>query len=78
MHELSTAPSSTTTGDYSLLYADPNMYYIVDHVGSTIETVQNLFSTTNRRPIGARGFFAVWRTGAVQSDTSSGRVLKIG
>lgn len=78
VHELSTAPTSTTSGDFSLLYADPSRFYIADHVGSTIEMIGNLFSTTNGRPKGARGFFAVWRTGAVQSDTNSGRILKIG
>jgi len=77
VHELSTAPTSTTTGDYPLLYADPSRFTIVDHVGSTIEMIPHLFSTSNGRPIGARGFFAVWRSGAVQTDTNSGRILKI-
>lgn len=75
--ELSTAPTSTTTGDYPLLYVDPSKFVIVDHVGSSTELVPQLFGP-NGRPTGSRGLFAMWRTGSVMTDVDAGRVLKIG
>lgn len=77
IHEISTLPTTFTSGDYSLTYADPSRFHIADHVQSGVEFVPHLFGTTNGRPLGQRGWFYVFRTGSVQTDTNSGRVLKI-
>lgn len=54
-----------TTGSANILVVgDFRNYLIVDRVGMSVELVPHLFSTTNNRPTGQRGWFAYARHGA--------------
>jgi len=54
---------TASAADYALLSGDFSQYVIVDRIGTTIELVPHLFSPTNLRPTGQRGFYLHWRTG---------------
>jgi len=57
--------SSYGSGDnYVLVVGDFSNYVIADRIGMTVELIPHLFSTSNNRPTGQRGFFAFFRGGA--------------
>jgi HK97 family phage major capsid protein len=71
--------STTSAVENRLIYGDFSNYYIVDKPGSmSVEAIPHLFGTTNNRPIGARGFYAYWRTGADSVNDKAFRLLQDG
>ncbi|WP_100498320.1 phage major capsid protein [Geodermatophilus chilensis] len=54
---------TATSPDYALLSGDFTQYAIVDRIGTTVEVIPHLMGP-GRTPIGARGFYMHWRTGA--------------
>lgn len=59
------APTTLTTGSQNLLtFGDHSRYYIYDRIGLSTEFIPHLFSTGNGRPMGQRGVYGWWRTGA--------------
>jgi HK97 family phage major capsid protein len=75
--ELSTLDATIATGKNVAVYGDIAAgFKIVDRVGLTIEVIPHLFGENNR-PIGARGFYAFWRTGSKVVNKAALRVLKV-
>lgn len=71
------APTTQTTTalDQEIVFADLSQYTIVDKPGGTsVEFVPVLFGS-NGRPIGARGYWMHWRTGADMPVLQAGRIL---
>lgn len=68
--------TTTTALDQRLILGDFSNYVIVDKPGSmTVESVPHLFHTSNNLPMGARGVFAHWRTGADSVNDDAFRLL---
>lgn len=55
---------NATADNYVLIFGDFANYYIVDRMGMVIESIPHLFSTSNGRPTGQRGFYAYCMHGA--------------
>lgn len=67
LHECEEAPALTSTNanDNQLIFGDFSNYLIVDKAGSAaVEFIPHLFGGTNQLPIGRRGWYMHWRTGA--------------
>jgi HK97 family phage major capsid protein len=78
-HEAEDAPAVTTTTalDNILVFGDWSNYVIADKPGSmSVEYIPHIFGTTNGRPIGARGWYAYWRTGADSVNDIAFRLLQ--
>lgn len=70
--------SVTATADnYMAVLGDFQNYVIADRIGMTIEFIPHLFSTTNGRPTGQRGWFAYYRTGADSVNDAAFRMLNV-
>jgi HK97 family phage major capsid protein len=77
VHEVSTLDATVASADKPLVYGDiASAYRIVDRVGLSVELIAHLFGG-NQRPIGARGLYAYWRTGAAVQVPNAVRVLKV-
>ncbi|MET0306294.1 MAG: phage major capsid protein [Solirubrobacterales bacterium] len=75
--ELSTLDATIATGKNVAVYGDIAAgFKIVDRVGLTVEVIPHLFGENNR-PIGARGFYAYWRTGSKVVNKAALRTLKV-
>lgn len=77
--EAEDAPSTQTTTalDNVLVLGDFSNYIIADKPASmAIEYIPHVFGATNGRPIGARGWYAYWRTGADVATTAAFRLLQ--
>lgn len=70
--------TTTTALDNRVIFGDFSNYVIVDKPGSlSVEFIPVLMGTTSARPIGARGWFAHWRTGGgVTGATGAFRLLQ--
>lgn len=78
LYESNTMDGVIGTGnDDILLVGDFSNYLIVDRVGLSVEFIPNLFSTSNGRPTGQRGWYAHWRVGADVSSTAAFRQLRV-
>jgi HK97 family phage major capsid protein len=64
--EASKMDSAITTAAVNdiLAVGDPSTYLIYDRLGASVEFIPNLFSSTNNRPTGQRGWLMHHRTGA--------------
>jgi len=71
------ATATTTTTTKIALLGDWKSYKIVDRIGASMELVPHLFGATNRYPIGARGFYYYWRTGAGVVKPNGLRYLEV-
>ena len=77
--EAEDAPSAQTTTqlDNILILGDFSNYVIADKPGSmAVEYIPHVFGATNGRPIGARGWYAYWRTGADSVNDLAFRLLQ--
>ena len=60
-----------------LTIGDWSRFVIVDHsAGMLLELVPHVIGT-NKRPVGARGMFAMWRFGCKVIDVNAFRMLSI-
>ncbi|MCH8983676.1 MAG: phage major capsid protein [Acidobacteria bacterium] len=60
-----------------LLLGDFSNYVIADRIGMQVEMVPHIFSTSNNRPTGQRGFYAYYRTGADSVNDSAFELLDV-
>lgn len=77
--EAEDAPSAQTTTqlDNVLILGDFSNYVIADKPASmAVEYIPHVFGATNGRPIGARGWYAYWRTGADSVNDLAFRLLQ--
>lgn len=65
-----------TGNDYCLVFGDWDNYVIADRQ-SSVEFIPHLFSASNGRPTGQRGFFAFYRIGADSVNDAAFRLLKV-
>lgn len=76
--EASTTDAAIGTGtDNAIVFGDFRNYLILDRVGLSVELVPHLFGTTNNRPIGMRGWYGWWRTGADSINDKAFRLLQV-
>jgi len=68
--------TGTTGAANILVVGDFRNYLIVDRVGMSVELVPHLFGTTNNRPTGQRGLFAMARHGADSINDDGFRLLQ--
>lgn len=67
-----------STGTHDVLaFGDFDQFVILDRIGMAVEVVPHIFDVTNNRPIGARGFFAYWRTGSDWLTSNAFKALHI-
>ena len=79
LREAEDAPAvqTTTALDNILILGDFSNYVIADKPGSmAVEYIPHVFGATNGRPIGARGWYAYWRTGADSVNDVAFRLLQ--
>jgi HK97 family phage major capsid protein len=63
--EYSSMATALTSGTKLMIAGDVRTAYtVVDRLGMNVELISHLFGPTNRYPIGARGLYCYWRTGA--------------
>lgn len=65
-----------TGDDYVLVYGDFD-HYVIASRSSSVEFIPHLFGTSDNRPIGARGIWAHYRTGADSVHDGAFRLLKV-
>jgi HK97 family phage major capsid protein len=76
--EWSTMGTGATTGTKLMIVGNFKGYKVVDRLaGVTVEVIPHLFSTANARPIGTRGLYAYWRTGAGVISPNHFRYLEV-
>lgn len=63
--------------NYTLIFGDFSNYVIADRVGMTVEFIPHLFSTSNNRPTGQRGWYAYSRVGADSVNDGAFRILNV-
>lgn len=64
--------------NYVALFGDMNAgYTIVDRIGLSVELIPHLFGSTNNYPMGMRGLYAWWRTGARVTNSEALAVLNV-
>jgi HK97 family phage major capsid protein len=66
---------TTTAKDQEIVFADLSQYTIVDKPGGTSVEFVPVLMGSNGRPIGARGYWMHWRTGADMPVLQAGRIL---
>jgi HK97 family phage major capsid protein len=64
LYEWSSMITFTTTGSQVAIVGQWDGYKIVDRIGAQVELIPHLFGATSRFPLGQRGFYLYWRTGA--------------
>ena len=64
----------STTEDYVLVFGNFNDYVIADRIGTVVEFIPNVVGA-NFRPVGQRGWFAWYRTGADSVNNGAFRLL---
>jgi HK97 family phage major capsid protein len=76
-NELSTMSSeTTTTGQKTMVFGDFSQFLIVDRVGMQVELIPHTFGA-NGRPLGQRGFYAIWRNSSKVLTAKAFKVLKV-
>lgn len=78
-YESDWAPSTqtTTANDNQIVFGDFSNFVIVDKPGSfSVEYIPHVFSGTNGRPIGARGWYGWFRTGSDSVNDIGFRLLQ--
>jgi HK97 family phage major capsid protein len=76
--EWSTMVNTTTTGSKIIIGGDFRTgYTIVDRIGMTAELIPHLFGATSRFPLGQRGLYVYWRTGANVVVPNAFRYLEV-
>jgi HK97 family phage major capsid protein len=68
---------SKSAENYFFVAGDFAQYAIVDRIGSTVEIVPHLFTTSHNRPIGQRGTLLWFRTGADSFVDNAFRLLDV-
>lgn len=74
---LTATTTTTTTTTKIAILGDWKSYKIVDRIGAQMELIPHLFGSGNRYPIGARGFYYYWRTGAGVVKPNGLRYLEV-
>ncbi len=68
----------TTTGEKTILFGDfSKCYTIIDHIGTRVEVVANLFDQATAMPTGQRGLYLFFRTGACVRTSAACRYLQV-
>jgi HK97 family phage major capsid protein/HK97 family phage prohead protease len=75
VYEASTMDGALATTENVLLLGDFKKFLIVDRIGMSVELIPHLFHTSNNRPSGQRGLYAVWRNGSKVLDPNAFRLL---
>jgi HK97 family phage major capsid protein len=75
--EWSTMGTGTTTATKLIIGGDFSNYKIVDRIGMQVELIPHLFGATSRFPMGQRGLYAYWRTGAGVTVPNAFRYLEV-
>jgi HK97 family phage major capsid protein len=68
---------NATQENYMAVFGDFDNFVIADRIGMTVEFIPHLFSTTNNRPTGQRGWYAYYRTGSGVVNTGAFRMLDV-
>ena len=68
---------NTGSHNYMLILGDFQNYVIYDRIGFNLELIPHMFSTTNNRPSGQRGWFGYWRVGADSVNDDAFRILNV-
>lgn len=79
VYESDDAPTTqtTTANDNEIVFGDFRNFVIVDKPGSfSVEYIPHVFSGSNGRPIGARGWYGWWRTGSDSVNDLAFRLLQ--
>jgi HK97 family phage major capsid protein len=63
--------------NYTLVFGDFSNYVIADRIGMTVEFIPHLFSTSNGRPKGQRGWYAYVRHGATVVNSGGFKILDV-
>ena len=71
-----TVTTGSTTANYVLIFGDFSNYVITDRIGMQVEFLPHLFGA-NQRPIGQRGWYAYYRTGADSVNDGGFRMLNV-
>ncbi len=78
LYEASDMDGALGTGDdRALIVGDFTNYVVADRVGTMVEFIPHLFSTSNNRPTGQRGWYAFYRVGADSVLDDGFRMLKV-
>jgi HK97 family phage major capsid protein len=75
-NQLSTMSSVYTASSYVAILGDFSQFVIIDRVGMNVELIPHLFHTSNNRPYGARGLWAMWRNTSQVTTYKAFKVLK--
>lgn len=76
VYEASTMATAMTDASYVLLLGDFKKFLIVDRIGMSVELIPHLFHTSNNRPSGQRGLYAIWRNSSKVLDPNAFRLLE--
>lgn len=77
VYEASTMSGTVAATNLVLLLGDFKKFLIVDRIGMSVELIPHLFHTSNNRPSGQRGMYAVWRNGSKVLDPNAFRLLQL-
>lgn len=76
--ELSTLGTGATTGTKLMIGGDFRVgYRIVDRIGLSVELIPHMMGTARQMPLGVRGLYCYWRTGAAVVGANALRVLVV-
>jgi HK97 family phage major capsid protein len=69
--------TGATTGTKLIIAGNFKGYKIVDRIGMQAEIIAHMFGATNRLPLGVRGLYVYWRTGAGVISPNHFRYLEV-
>lgn len=72
-----TITTSGSVHNYAMIFGDLSNFVITDRLGMAVEFIPTLFSTSNNRPSGQRGWFAYYRTGSNSVNSGGMRMLDV-
>ena len=76
VYEASTMVGTPAIDVNLAILGDFKKFLIVDRIGMSVELIPHLFHTSNNRPSGQRGMYAVWRNGSKVLDPNAFRLVK--
>lgn len=72
-----TITTSGSVHNYAMIFGDFSNFVITDRLGMAVEFIPTLFSTSNNRPSGQRGWFAYYRVGSDSVSDGAFRMLDV-
>lgn len=73
--ESSVMDSVVTSAKKIAVFGDFSNFLIVDRIGMSVELIPQVFDTTNNRPTGQRGIYAIWMNNSTVLVDASFKVL---